>query len=309
MNQQQFRAAARPFIQWAGQFECDEEGHLRPAGKGVLMRLPVLLAIPRSSKVPQGVRGCVPFHQLTRVYQWRAHGMSTGDFDETRRVVGALMHDMVSAHGPVAAMAAIQKILLWGGDRNARVGAMPFLLDQQNLVGYLNNVSHALTLKTAVLTPTNLAAVLRMNSMLTKVHAFRSTDGLPIYDSRVAGAIATIVETWRQACGLAQQHLPPALAFPEVGGGGPRRSVLARYPNCSERPGVLHYVTGPNVTVRMSRQAQDWASAKVRLGWLLSELLVDPTPAGIRSLEACLFMAGYNCAGINACGDVMGPAP
>ena len=31
----------------------------------------------------------------------------------------------------------------------------------------------------------------------------------------------------------------------------------------------------------------------------VSELLEEPTASGIRSLEACLFMGGYDCASIN----------
>lgn len=41
----------------------------------------------------------------------------------------------------------------------------------------------------------------RMNSTLAKVHALYATDGLPIYDSRVAGAVASLVELWEREHG------------------------------------------------------------------------------------------------------------
>lgn len=55
-----------------------------------------------------------------------------------------------------------------------------------------------------------------MNSMLTKVHAFFALDGLPIYNSRVAAAIATLIELWRTESGRIQQTLPDPLKFPAL---------------------------------------------------------------------------------------------
>lgn len=299
MDRQQFREAAHAFVTWSGKFECDDSGHLQPSGEGALASLPVTLNIPRSSKVVKAVRGKFPFHTLTHVYSWRATGMLTGEFAESCAFVGRLSRLISSARTAEDAIAACKSILSWGGDRNAKVGAMPFLKKRPDIVAYLDAIKGELSLETAVVPPSGeLSAVLKMNSMLTKVHAFNSDDGLPIYDSRVAGAIATLIETWRQVSGLAGHPLPQALSFPSAGGGGYRRSVLARYPGCFA-PDTLHYVTDNQTAERGLSQSRKWASAKVRLGWLLSELLDNPNPKGIRSLEACLFMAGYNCSGIN----------
>lgn len=299
MNRVQFLAAALPFLDWAGSFSCDEHGHLTPVRAGALATLPVTLSIPASSKVREPVEGTHPVHRLTRVYSWRSAGMVTGDFAETRAVVAGLARGITEARTRQAAIEACEAILQWGGDRNSKVGATPFLHTRPDLVGYLASVKRALTLETAAISEAgSLGAVLGMNAMLTKVHAFNSSDGLPIYDSRVAGAMATVVETWRRDTGRVELPLPEALTFPEVGGGGRRRSVVARYEGC-KRPGSLYYATKAHDEAHVLAQARGWASAKVRLGWLLSELLEQPTPSGMRSLEACLFMAGYDCAGIN----------
>ena len=127
--------------------------------------------------------------------------------------------------------------------------------------------------------------------MLTKVHSLASNDGLPIYDSRVAAAIAVLVELWRRSEGLDTKPLPETLTFPSVYGG---RSVLEVFSGAIS-PGVLTGIPG---------QADQWASAKVRLGWLMQELLMkNPEwfPKGLLSatnrmhaFEAALFMLGYD---------------
>lgn len=299
VNRQQFQAASHAFVAWAGKLHCNEDGHLAPVGPGSLATTSIDLAISKSSKVPVAVRQKVPFFRLTQVYSWRATGMTSGSFAETRAKLENLSNGIIMARNDAEALAACEDIVRWGGDRNSNVGALPFLRSQASLLRYLNAVKSDLALQTAVAQPAGeLPAILAMNSMLTKVHALNSGDGLPIYDSRVAGAIATLVETWRCEDGQTAEPLSAALVFPAVGGGGQRRSVHARYPG-SIKPPTLHYSSEKQSKERAIRTAKEWASAKVRLGWLLSELLTNPSPSGIRSLEACLFMAGYDCAGIN----------
>jgi hypothetical protein len=92
-------------------------------------------------------------------------------------------------------IAATRSILEWGGNRRWDKGAYEFLLwldEQSSLRRYLRDCKGALSLQSN--DPSNPNAVLRMNSMLTKVHALLADDGLPIYDSRVAVAIAIMAE-------------------------------------------------------------------------------------------------------------------
>ncbi len=299
MNRQSFKEKIQAFTSWAGKLHCDAEGHLFPAGSGALARLQIDLSIPKSAKVGSEIHKKLPFFELTRVYCWRANGMINGTFAETRAMLARLSNDIMTAKNDAEALSVCEKILKWGGDRNPEVGATNFLRSQKNVLEYLNAVKVDLALNTAIISPDDgLLSVMAMNSMLTKIHALNADDGLPIYDSRVAGAIATLVETWRHEDGRIEEPLPIELLFPEVGGGGFRRSVCARYPE-SRKPGTLYYAAGNQSTDRATRTARKWASAKVRLGWLLSEFLAHPSPDGIRSLEASLFMAGYKCAAIN----------
>jgi len=133
-----------------------------------------------------------------------------------------------------------------------------------------------------------------MNSMLTKVHALAASDGLPIYDSRVAVAIASLVELYRRQNPCQWTQVPENLRFPSL---DRTRDVTACFAqalshgSCAQR--------GPNTT-------RPWASAKVRLGWLLnasleksqqlsSEELGGETMRGrMHAFEAGLFMIGYD---------------
>jgi hypothetical protein len=71
--------------------------------------------------------------------------------------------------------------------------------------------------------------------MLAKLHALRATGGLPIYDSRVAAAIATLAQRWRFDANLPATRLPTELIFPAA---DRRRTVLCKFPN-AESPGVI----------------------------------------------------------------------
>lgn len=127
--------------------------------------------------------------------------------------------------------------------------------------------------------------------MLTKVHALYADDGLPIYDSRVAAAIASLVEMWRNLNGLCSNVLPKALTFPAT---LPSRTVTRLFP-CAQNPGVMTYGA--------SGTAAEWSGAKIRLGWLL-QLVLSKNPSlfghmksmseRMRAFEAALFMIGYD---------------
>ena len=161
------------------------------------------------------------------------------------------------------------------------------------LCRYLRDAGDAFALDTAdvdaIVPPVEL-----LNSMLTKVHALYAADGLPIYDSRVAAAIASLVEMWRVATGKSGDPLPAMLAFPATAAS---RTVRGLFPHANA-PGVMAYGT--------PETAGQWASAKVRLAWIMESVLGRlpelftgccpvPSPADrIHAFEASLFMVGYN---------------
>jgi hypothetical protein len=230
-----------------------------------------------------------------------------GDFAQTRAALGRLEANLTQATTDAAALDACRDIIIWGGGNIGPDGAWGHLTEiarKGSLRQYLDRAKQELALhkvpKSVAHPGGSFASITEMNAMLTKVHSLYSGDGLPIYDSRLAGAIATIIETWRQVAGKANEPLPSKLSFKSTperrlrddsgGMAPPRRTADARYPGC-KAPGAM--------PAAAAQRAITWSSAKVRLGWLLWEMLVNPSPAGMRALEACLFMAGYDCRAIN----------
>jgi hypothetical protein len=232
-----------------------------------LPQLKVGLDIKRSRFVPSGLKVRVTgLDSILAYYAWKSHGMATGDWTETRARLARLAHalrDAVRRNSNPDALDACRDILVWGGNRDWNVGAWPFLSGMAaagTLCQYITDTGTSFSLATArlsFLTP----PVGLMNSMLTKVHALYAGDGLPIYDSRVAAAIASLVEMWRVDTGRSGAPLPPALAFPATAAS---RTVCKRFP-LARSPGVMAY--GAPET------AGEWASAKVRLGWIMESIL------------------------------------
>jgi hypothetical protein len=321
MNEEEFRSdeQVRAFVRWCGPLNLDEAlvdcvqvGRHRPiespsaaARQGEeraaanLAGLPIRLSMKASGHVGNGMRPQTVFARLVPDYyasRTREPLITrrTADWTETCQLMASLSQELrtnASSRDVERLLGACEKVLRWGGDRAATVGAWPLLRSLgQRLPAYLFEIEAALNLSDCVLAAPALGhpQVRHMNAMLTRLHSLFATDGLPMYESRIAGAIATIVETWRQQTG--RYDAPsPSLCFPAVGGTG--RCVLDRYPGAAD-PGALHY----NTTSTPGR----WAAAMVRLGWLMKLMLGgNPSPAEIRWLEASLFVAGDDPWGIN----------
>ncbi len=222
--------------------------------------------------------------------------MTTGNWAETCATLAQLSADLclaVNTGNQDDAFAACKEILRWGGNRNPTVGALPFLTSKcvaQSLCNYLQSCKAAFVLNEAD-TTLLMPPVENMNAMLTKVHALNADDGLPIYDSRVAAAIGSLVEGWRVSACITDP-VPAELAFPST---AINRTVWRLFPD-AQSPGHITY-TGPDDIL-------NWAVAKVRLGWLLEALanrsgtalkgLGATVPQRMRALEAALFMIGYD---------------
>jgi hypothetical protein len=262
-----------------------------------LPTLNIRLQINASRFVPNGIDvACNGFKHVLNHYVWRSTGMQTGDWNEARARLNALSVELRAAvgrgDGP-ATLSACENILAWGGNRDSSVGAHPFLRDKvgTSLCEYIAAAAASFSLESAD-TSNLVPPVTLMNAMLTKVHALYAVDGLPIYDSRVAAAIASLVELWRQSRGC-HGELPPELVFPAT---TTTRTVLKLFPK-AVHPGVLVY-SAPTTTQR-------WSSAKVRLGWIIDRLLhTDPNivlpsqnashQEKMHAFEASLFMIGYD---------------
>jgi len=277
-----------------------ETNHVNDFVDWLVKSLPALnirLKINASRFVPGGI--AVTFNGFNNVlnhYIWKSTGVRTGDWNETKTRLNALSVDLRDAvdrvDGP-ATLSACENILAWGGNRDSAVGAHPFLREKvgASLCEYIADAGDSFSLESAD-TSKLAPPVIRMNAMLTKVHALYAVDGLPIYDSRVAAAIASLVELWRRANRI-NGTLPPELSFPAT---DRERTVGCLFPDAVD-PGVLAY--GSKSTPHR------WSSAKVRLGWIIeaaikkSRNLVLPNqnvsdPERMRAFEASLFMIGYD---------------
>lgn len=269
--------------------------------------MPVRLDMPHSPFVPAGIvaettfAGIVPRH-----YRWRLAGMSTGDWYETMQRIRSLaepLRDAVMKDDAAAALLACDAIAQWGADRNSRVGAMAFLNAQKDqLPQYLRRARVALRLSGPA-SESNFSVLPRMNSTLCKIHSLLSPDGLPIYESRVAVAAATLVELWRRDTGRERLALPDSLCFPAVGAQLHRR-VRHVFSDAAD-PGVLGYVVSNE-----SATAARWADAAVRLGLVIEATLqrcdaklfvASPSSRAARSVLGrkaafigALFSAGYD---------------
>jgi len=262
-----------------------------------LPHLKIHLQIGHSRFVPEGINiNATGLDDVLQNYMWKSTGIRTGDWGETVSYLNNLaknLRNAVNSGNNETALSACNAILVWGGDRNRKVGAYPFLRDQPNLCEYILETGKTFNLKTA--NEASLAApngpVTRMNAMLTKIHALFSTDGLPIYDSRVAAAIATLIEYWRHESGQADDNLPSSLTFPAT---MTTRTVLNLFPS-AHHSGVMTY--GAAGTVMTATQ---WTSAKVRLGWLMEDILKQSPSLftqeanRMHAFEAALFMIGYD---------------
>lgn len=292
MNQKEYinQEEVQGFITWLG----NQLGNLQ-----------IELNIKKSRFVPRAVANQM-INGLVNVpnhYQWKAKGLLSGTWEENNVRLAQLATELqqaVAANNSIRAFNACCAIIDWGGDRNSAKGATPFLQNMGNdLCAYIKKAGEELSLSRAQLGK-QYPSVTRMNSMLTKIHALYSTDGLPIYDSRVAAAIATLVEMWRRSTDAHRESLPSTLVFPAT---LLNRSVKQKYPDAAN-PGTFSY-DKTYVTTTTIR----WAEAKVRLGWLMSEVLTNKPEAFVmqgaslasrmRAMEASLFMVGYDVTCLN----------
>lgn len=225
--------------------------------------------------------------QLITYYRWN------GDWAHNTTLISAfrtqLANELNSTSSQQTLFNVCQKVLVWGGDRNSKNGATPFLqekLQNGTLREYLTKSKACLTLNDA--DTSNIQAIESMNSMLTKVHAFAADDGFPIYDSRVAAAVAALIEIYRLNNHMNWETVPAVLKFPSL-----------------DRKRTVQHLSATALSHgNMNRNSQLWTEANIRLGWILQEaiqstqLLQDQgdIPARMHALEACLFMMGYDVA-------------
>lgn len=299
MNREQF--LAKPdvdgFVEWLSSFSATVVADLN---------------IGRSAYVPRAIVGTVRgFDAILDTYAWRASWTDTNGetvdslhWDSTARSLdrlGRSLRDALTAGSADGARHACGMVFRWGGERDPNKGARPFIEQQfaaKRLVTYLDTTRAAFSLGTGGLD--QLGCVEAMNSMLTKVHALASGDGLPIYDSRVAAAIASLVEIFRLQRRPGWKTIPGELLFPTMANEA-RRKVVALNPQAMVSTRTIMRYNSSGIALQ-------WAGAKLRLGWIIEavlerapELLKHQPHSRQHAFEASLFMLGYDvgCLGGN----------
>lgn len=273
----------------------------------------VNLKIPKTKYVSETIdKVVVGLPNVVSYYNWKAQWTDghqlvesscwNSTVDSLIKLSERLKTAVLKTKSNANALKVLNSVFEWGGDRNGRVGARLFVGTNDDICGYLRACTEVLRLCKAEIDPTGVGVpAIRppdmMNAMLTKVHSLLAEDGLPIYDSRVAGAIATLVAlyaTEQRSAGVRMTCLPRLLEFP-LTDRAPRRRVPADLREFSS----FTINRGQNFSVRAAAQ---WTSAKIRLGWILQAVLdANPSLFGqydlelrMRAFEASLFMAGYD---------------
>jgi hypothetical protein len=268
--------------------------------------LSVNLDIKDTKFVPGGLRTkCSGFDEVLTNYKWcpSKEDQATCDWVGTKRKLENLTRALRDAgknpgDGEVRLLDACNRIIQWGGSPGLGNGAGKFLKRLQaegRLNAYLKYCAAKFFLQDA--DSDDFVGVEDMYSMLTKIHALYATDGLPIYDSRVAVAIAALIELARRDRPKPWADVPKVLCFPAVPSRmGKGRRVRDLFDD-AHNPGDLRWQKD-----RVQLAAR-WSSAKVRLGWIMQAVLEcsdklfeseGNAPSRMRAFEASLFMIGYD---------------
>lgn len=314
MKRNQFLDNAAGFVTWATELLPCLSVHLNITRRGTGRC---------NRQLGPGVQiACTNFDDIIKAYHWRACWINgqgrnepLGNWKTTQQQLNELrewIQQAVNDGNEQYTLEAATAIVIWGGDiahlQKPPVGSAPFLNEKRNnntLVSYFREAQTAFTLDTA--DTENLKDITIMNSMLSKVHALLANDGLPIYDSRVAAAIGALIEIYRQSKKL--DGIPEALYF-KAPFYHQKRQVKYL---CECHDNRVTQVIDPGVINANNQlmRAREWASAKIRLGWLLEAILEECDRQGravieqgtsldesfaarMHALEAGLFMIGFD---------------
>jgi len=183
---------------------------------------------------------------------------------------------------------ACEAVIKWGGGARSRdKGAKGFVLSKAKngeLREYFASTKKVMSLDGSQA----ICGIEAMNAMLIKIHSLLSDDGLPIYDSRVAGCAGALLELYYRAHSVRerQNSLP---RFPST---DENRRISRLIADCSFKD-VIRYASAERATM--------WASAAVALGRLFRDVLVlrpdlfdqlEGLPSRMHALEAAMFEIG-----------------
>lgn len=211
------------------------------------------------------------------IYDWP----STFNFLQTAR---ATLQNAIASNNDLATWDTVEKILEWGLSPKAKANNLNQLkrhCNGKSLSAYLKNIQ--MSLRLSGIDTKNITSTLipYASSGMSKVHSLASTDGLIIFDSRVAATVGECINEHlrRNMCNV----IPPKLLIY-------RESRYQRTP--------IPLIDGNNHPIFI--RDYHWIECQVRVSWMFEEVLSrNPTifpgqamPARMHSLEAACFMMG-----------------
>ncbi len=208
-------------------------------------------------------------------YEWkfRVGGREGKNYAETVAFLDGLRKQLRESveQGDAAFLEAALEVVRWG-----KVSEKP--LRKLNREALPRLTANARLLDPATADLDSLSAVDLMNSGFSKIYSLL-IDGFPIYDSRVACAIASLVWLFCHDCDRDAVPETLRIAIP------PYQPTVRRNPSC----GRFRF---PKVYTRAR-----YARSNVMAAWLLSEMAEQaPFPGAddpLHALQSAMFMVGY----------------
>ena len=238
----------------------------------------------------RGAFGCRSLFEAYRQFEWAFRVQLPGEsntscgrsLDDNFAVLGRLSRLLREArdqgNAPAFLTAAIA-VVEWGG---AGVRRNRVRLGSLGAEALATIRADADRLDPARADLDRLGEVSRLNSGFSKIYALL-LDDFPIYDSRVACALASMVRRYCEESGRAAVPWQLAFSIP------PSQGRIVRDPSC----GTLHF------RKMRWRDTKQYASSNVIAAWLLAALAAHgpfgdlPRDQRLPALQSAMFMLGY----------------
>lgn len=266
-------------------------------------KLSVEIKVKRSRFVENAIEtNCVGFQEILDNYHWKSSWKDpfsdrfhqSKNWTQTRdslEALSELLVQSISTSDDLKIFNVCEQILIWGGNRDVRKGATPqleFLKSENALLQYLEKAKTIFDGDT--ISTDNITKKVRFaGSMWTKIYALNSVSGAPIYDTRVAAAICTLLAIFRH----------------ETKSWTSKDSLLNFSVSTRERK--RSRFTLPNNEIVgfsfLQNDSAEWTENTLKLSWIIeSAISKRPLLFGKEknmktkkhAFEACLFMLGYD---------------
>lgn len=266
-------------------------------------KLRVELKVKKSRFVENAIEtNCVGFQGILDNYHWKSSWndpfsdrfYQSKNWTQTRDSLEALSRLLVQSietGDDVKTFRVCEQILIWGGNRDVRRGATPqleYLKSKKGLLQYLERAKNIFDGDT--ISTDNIAQNVKFSgSMWTKIYALNSVSGAPIYDTRVAAAISTLLALFR--------HKTNSWTT---------KGSLLNF-SVSTRVGKRSRFILPNNSLVnfsfLQNNSAEWTENTLKLSWIIESViskrpLLFEDEKNMRTkkhaFEACLFMLGYD---------------